>query len=55
MDTKAQQTGAYTCNEYREEMVLLGLQRRVNHPHVTPEEKKALQEEIRLLEEKMGL
>ena len=55
MDTKPQQPGRYTCNEYREEMVLLGLQHRLNHPDLSSKEKEELQEEIRLLEKKMGL
>ena len=45
----------YTCNEYREEMILAGLQRALNNPDLQPEEREKLLEQIRLLEEKMGL
>ncbi len=48
-------TGKYTCQEYREEMLLLGLQRQLADPDLSETEKRRLAEKIRELEEKMGM
>jgi len=45
----------YTCYEYREEMILLGLRKRLNSENLNEEEKEALLKEIEELEEKMGM
>jgi lipoprotein NlpI len=45
----------YTCNEYREEMILAGLQRSLQNPDLTPEERARIEKEIAILEESMGL
>ena len=45
----------YTCNEYREEMILLALQRKMQQPGLTPEERQKLAEEIAHLSEKIGM
>lgn len=45
----------YTCNEYREEMILLALQRKLQQPGLTPEEQQKLSEEIARLAEKIGM
>ncbi|MEE8480947.1 MAG: hypothetical protein V3T59_06880 [Desulfobacterales bacterium] len=45
----------YTCYEYREEMMLLGLKKRLNSENLKEEEKKALLKEIEELEKKMGM
>lgn len=45
----------YTCNEYRQEMVLLALQMRLRKPDLSAEEKKTLQREIAILEKEMDL
>jgi len=45
----------YTCNEYREEMMLLGLKKRLNSRNLKEEEKKGLLKEIEELEKKMGM
>ncbi len=45
----------YTCNEYRQEMILAGLHRRLAAPNLTSEEKKQLRLEIEKLEIAMGL
>ncbi len=45
----------YTCNEYREEMILVGLQRSLQQPNLSPEERKRIETEIRKLEKAMGL
>ena len=47
--------GKYTCNEYREEMILLGLQKRLASPDLSPEEKQKLLDEINRVEKEMGL
>jgi hypothetical protein len=46
---------AYTCNDYRQEMVLIGLRRRLTDPALTPPEKKELEAQIRKLETDMGM
>ena len=52
---KPKSGGKYTCNEYREEMILVGLQKRLSAPGVTPEEKKDLLREIAKVERQMGI
>jgi len=48
-------SGQYTCNEYREEMILLGLQKRLSLEGLTPEEKESLLKEIAKVEKQMGI
>ena len=48
-------TGKYTCLEYREEMLLLGLKRQLEDPDLSEADKQRLVEEIRELEQKMGM
>jgi hypothetical protein len=45
----------YTCNDYREEMILLGLQRQLAKPDLTPEEKELILKQIAEVEKQMGL
>ena len=45
----------YTCNEYREEMLLLGLQRRLHAEGVSEEERERLKERIKDLESSMDM
>lgn len=47
--------GKYTCTEYREEMLLLGLQRQLADPDLTEAQRARLIERIRDLEAKMGM
>lgn len=47
--------GQYTCNEYREEMILLGLQKRLASKDITPEEKESLLIEVARAEKQMGI
>jgi hypothetical protein len=47
--------GKYTCLEYREEMLLLGLKRQLEDPTLSEREKQLLTERIRELEQKMGM
>ena len=49
------QTSAYTCREYREEMILLALQKKLSAPDLTPEEKEQLLTEIARVEALMGM
>jgi len=49
------QNSPYTCHEYREEMLLLSLQRRLNAEGVPEEEKERLKEQIKELESEMGM
>ena len=45
----------YTCNEYREEMILLGLQKRLSSEKLSPKEKETLLMEIAKVEKQMGI
>ena len=45
----------YTCYEYREEMLLLGLQRRLHAEGVSEEEREHLKERIKELESSMDM
>lgn len=45
----------YTCVEYREEMMLLGLKRRLNDKTITEEEKQNILREIAKLEMAMDI
>jgi len=47
--------GKYTCNEYREEMILLGLQKRLSSNRLSPKEKENLLMEIAKIEKQMGI
>ena len=42
--------GSYTCNEYRQEMMLLGLKNRLSSENLSDEEKRNLVKEIKKLE-----
>ena len=43
-------TGPYTCNEYRQEMMLLGLKNRLSGENLSDKEKQNLVQEIKKLE-----
>jgi hypothetical protein len=45
----------YTCNEYRAEMILLGLNNRLNQENLTEEERQKIEKEIKSLESVMGM
>jgi hypothetical protein len=51
----ASKKGRYTCTDYREEMILLGLQRRLNQGELTEEERKEILKEIEVIEKQMGM
>lgn len=48
-------TSSYTCREYREEMILLALQKKLAAPDLPREEKEQLQKEIAEVEAQMGM
>ncbi len=45
----------YTCNDYREEMILLALRRKLADKDLSEAEKKRVQNEIRRIESQMGM
>ena len=45
----------YTCREYREEMVLLGLRRRLAQGDLSEEERRALRARLKELEAEMEM
>lgn len=54
-DKPASRTSTYTCNQYREEMILLGLNKQLAKPDLAPEERERLLREIARVEQEMGL
>jgi hypothetical protein len=44
-----------TCNEYRAEMILLGLKKKLNQKNLSKEEKRKIKKEIKNLEIAMGM
>jgi hypothetical protein len=49
------ESNKYTCHEYREEMQLLGLQKRLHDKDISEEERQDLKEKIKDLEASMGM
>ena len=45
----------YTCADYREEMILLSLRRRLEDPDVSEEEKPAIRAKIQELEKSLDI
>jgi hypothetical protein len=45
----------YSCLDYRQEMILLGLKRRLAQKGLSEEERRALIDKIRTLEADMGM
>lgn len=45
----------YTCADYREEMMLLGLKKRLESESLSAEEKAVIEERIERIEKSMGL
>lgn len=44
----------YTCNQYREEMILASLRQRLSNANLVQDEKQALIREIEKIEKEMG-
>ncbi|WDP90497.1 MAG: hypothetical protein HUN04_12660 [Desulfobacter sp.] len=55
MEDPGAKTSNYTCNDYRAEMILLGLQKQLSRPDLAPEEKNALLRRIAEVEKEMGM
>ncbi len=45
----------YTCRQYREEMILLGLRKRLSELALAEDERQAIEKEILLLEAQVGM
>ena len=45
----------YTCNEYRDEMILVALRKQLARTDLTQQERRWLEEEIRIKENEIGL
>jgi len=45
----------YACRQYREEMILLGLRKRLSDPALAEDERQAIEKEILRLEAQMGM
>ena len=45
----------YTCKDYREEMILVGLTNRLHRENLSEEERKAIKAEIEALKKSMHL
>ncbi len=45
----------YTCTDYRQEMILMGLKQRLNQHDLSDEEKKEIIREIKKLESAMDM
>lgn len=52
---KNDKNNIYTCSEYREEMMLLALRRKLAESKLNNDEKAALEKEIADLENKIGM
>jgi hypothetical protein len=48
-------TKPYTCRDYREEMLLLGLRKRLCDEHLPEMDRKKILREIQHLESEMGM
>ena len=44
-----------TCNDYREEMTLLALKRRLTSTELSDQERRQIEEEIQQFEKKIGM
>ena len=53
--SKTDSQATYTCNEYRAEMILLSLQRRLGSEDLTEAERRAIESEIDQLKTEMGM
>lgn len=45
----------YTCSDYRQEMILLGLRKQLNDDCLSDKEEQQVLDQIEKLEEKMGM
>ena len=49
------QEASYTCMDYRQEMILMGLKRKLEQPDLTEDDKRVLNERIRELESALDM
>lgn len=49
------ETTTYTCQDFRMEMTILGLRRRLQEPDISPEERKEILDRLRTLEAEAGM
>jgi hypothetical protein len=54
-DEKMKPVGNYTCAEYRQEMMLLGMKRQLEDPGLPESERIRIAERVRELEQQMGM
>lgn len=54
-EMKMSKQNTYTCNEYRQEMILLALRRRLCNDNLPESEKETILKEIRQLELMMNM
>jgi uncharacterized coiled-coil DUF342 family protein len=52
---KKMTSNKYTCNDYRQEMILMALEKRLATSALTPEEEETIKNEIKQLQESMGM
>ena len=45
----------FTCADYREEMMLVELKKKVTNPNLTREEKQAIEQKIEEIEKNIGI
>lgn len=45
---------AYTCNDYREEMILAGLKKRLSQTGLSKQERSEIEREVLRIEKEMG-
>ena len=45
----------YTCQDFRMEMTILGLRRRLHQPNLSPEERQEILDRLRMLEAEAGM
>lgn len=53
--SKDSQQPVYTCNEYRAEMILLALERKLAQNDLSDAERQSIREEIERLKDEMGM
>ena len=54
-EEKQGQASPYTCNDYRQEMILLAMRRKLQDGGLAENERRRLHEEIARLEKRMGM
>ncbi len=55
MPEKDTNSSSYDCSDYRAEMILLSLQRRLENSDLSDSERRAVEEEIKRVKAEMGM